>query len=132
MRTRIRLSPLLALVFVFTAACHHGTKAAAPNKLPSAQTNVPIQSGVYGFSGAKVADSDTNEGVVGECIWIYDAHNQKQVAKGDCYQNDPGKFRVPLSPGHYIVRGPGGNTSIDVPRGGWTKVESIVKLPLAP
>ncbi|MGH7916236.1 MAG: hypothetical protein ACREQE_02110 [Candidatus Binataceae bacterium] len=127
-----RIRPaLLALALVLMASCHHGTKA-TPNKLPSARANAPLQSGVYGFSGAKVGDSETNEGVVGECIWIYDRHNQKQVAKGDCYENDPGKFRVPLNPGHYVVRGPGGNTPIDVPNRGWTKVESIVKLPVGP
>ncbi|MGH7933053.1 MAG: hypothetical protein ACREQN_07775 [Candidatus Binataceae bacterium] len=92
----------------------------------------PTQSGVYGFSGAKVADGDANEGVVGECIWIYDEHNQTQVAKGDCYQSNPGTFRVPLKPGRYVVRGPGGNTPIDVRNGGWVKIQSIVTLPLAP
>jgi hypothetical protein len=94
---------------------------ATPGKSPP-----PVQSGVYGFSGARVADSPNMRGVVGECIWIYDEANKTQVAKGDC---DRGEYRVPLKAGRYVVRGPGGNQSIEIKPGSWTKVDSIVKLP---
>jgi hypothetical protein len=91
----------------------------------------PTQSGVFGFSGGKVPYSDP-EGVVGECIWIFDAQDKAQVAKGDCAERTPGQFRVVLKPGRYVVHGPGGNTPIEVTEGKWIKVESIVALPLAP
>ena len=42
------------------------------------------------------------------CMWIYDAQNQKQIATADCYQNNPGTLRMVLKPGHYMVHGPGG------------------------
>lgn len=108
-----------------SAANTSGAKVEKPAAKP------PVQSGVYGFSGAKVPYGDP-EGVVGECIWIFDAENQHQVAKGDCYENKPGSFRVVLKPGHYVVRGPGGNKAVEVKDGGWVKIESIVMLPLAP
>jgi hypothetical protein len=91
----------------------------------------PIQSGVYGFSGGKVPYGDP-EGVVGECIWIFDEHNKSQVAKGECAERTPGKFRVVLKPGRYVVHGPGGNRAVEIKHGQWVKIESIVALPLAP
>jgi hypothetical protein len=99
--------------------------ATAPNSQP------PIQSGVYGFSGAKAPDSVTS-GVVGECMWIYDAQNQNQIATADCYQNNPGTFRLVLKPGRYVVHGPGGVKPIEVKDGGWVKIVSIADLPVAP
>ena len=95
---------------------------------PAAQ---PIRSGVYGFSGARVADGSP-QGVIGECVWIFDINNKSQVAKGDCTDSDPGNFHVALSPGHYVVRGPGGNKAIEVKKGHWVKVTSIVPLPMMP
>jgi len=89
----------------------------------------PIQSGVYGFSGGKSPGADFPEGVVGECIWIFDQANKNQIAKGDCSERSPGKFRVVLKPGHYVVRGPGGNKPIEVKPGQWIDVESITLLP---
>jgi hypothetical protein len=88
-------------------------------------------SGVYGFSGARIGQ-DTEEGVVGECIWIYDAANLKQVAKSDCSADNPGSFRVALKPGRYCVRGPGGNQKIEIKAGNWVEVRSLVHLPLRP
>ncbi len=88
-------------------------------------------SGVYGFSGARVPDGDP-QGVIGECIWIYDADNHNQVAKGDCIESAPGKFRVRLKPGRYVVRGPGGSKPIEVKPGGWIRIMSIVALPMSP
>jgi hypothetical protein len=90
-----------------------------------------ILSGVYGFSGARVADGSP-QGVIGECIWIFDVNNKSQVAKGDCTDSDPGNFHVALSAGHYVVRGPGGNKAIEVKKGHWVKVTSIVPLPMMP
>lgn len=97
-----------------------GRAHAEPVKTP------PVQSGIYGFSGASVADSPFPRAAIGECIWVYDAANEKQVAKGDC---DRGKFRVLLKPGHYVVRGPGGTQAVDIKPGGWVKINSVVKLP---
>lgn len=98
---------------------------------PAPPGSAPGDSGVYGFSGARVPDSDP-QGVVGECIWIYDAANRNQVAKGDCIESAPGRFRVRLKPGHYVVRGPGGSKQIEVKPGGWIRIMSIVALPMAP
>jgi hypothetical protein len=86
------------------------------------------QSGVYGFSGAKAGDNDP-EGVIGECIWIFDQANKSQVAKGDCRADNPGQFRVTLAPGKYVVHGPGGNRPIEVKQGQWIKIVSIVPVP---
>jgi hypothetical protein len=83
------------------------------------------QSGVYGISGA-VRGQGSPSGAIGECIWIYDAKNTKQVAKGDC---DQGNFRVPLEPGQYVVRGPGGNEKIDIKPHQWVKIRSLITLP---
>lgn len=138
MPLRKRRFLLVVLLAVGVVACQrsrtssHAQKSMAQVSPSAANPGPPIQSGVYGFSGARVADSDADRGVIGECIWIYDEHNQTQVAQGDCYKNNPGAFRVPLKPGHYVVRGPGGNTPIDVKSGGWVKIESVVSLPLAP
>jgi hypothetical protein len=82
-------------------------------------------SGIYGFSGSGVHGSPLNAGIIGECIWIYDATNTKQIAAGNCDDKDPGKFRVELPPGRYIVRGPSGNKPVEVKTGSWTQVESI-------
>jgi hypothetical protein len=92
----------------------------------------PIQSGVYGFSGGKVPGADYAEGVIGECIWIYDQHDRNQIAKGECPERSPGKFRVVLKPGRYVVHGPGGNKPIEVKAGQWIKIESVTLLPAGP
>lgn len=86
------------------------------------------QSGVYGFSGAKAGDNDP-EGVIGECIWIFDRNNKAQVAKGECHESNPGQFRVALTPGKYVVHGPDGNRAIEVKQGQWVKIMSIVSVP---
>jgi len=92
----------------------------------------PVQSGIYGFSGARIPDpTAAPSGVVGECIWIFDAGNKNQIAKGDCAEESPGNFRVALTPGHYVVHGPGGNQEVEVKLGGWVKVTSIALLPAA-
>jgi hypothetical protein len=92
----------------------------------------PIQSGVYGFSGGRVPGADFPEGVIGECIWIYDQRDQNQIAKGECPECSPGKFRVVLKPGRYVVHGPGGNKPIEVKAGQWIKLESVTLLPAGP
>ena len=89
----------------------------------------PIQSGVYGFSGGRAPGADVPEGVVGECVWIFDEHNKSQVAKGDCTERQPGKFRVVLKPGHYVFHGPGGNKAIEIKAGQWVKLDSVALLP---
>src|SRR6266851_7404463 len=57
---------------------------------------------------------------------------KKQIATADCYQNNPGTFRLVLKPGRYVVHGPGGVKPIDVKDAGWVKIESIAVLPVAP
>jgi hypothetical protein len=84
------------------------------------------QSGIYGFSGTGAkgtSDPNTRSGVIGECIWIFDARGKNQIAKGNCAT--PGNFRVPLAPGRYVVKGPGALQSIEIKPGAWTKVDSI-------
>jgi len=103
-----------------------------PAKSVQPAAEPPIQSGVYGFSGGKVPGSDYPEGVIGECIWIFDQLTKNQVAKGDCNERNPGKFRVVLKPGHYVLRGPGGNSPIEVKAGEWVKIESLALLPAGP
>ncbi len=128
----MRAEPL-RVVFVAAVffAMIAGDLLADPNKpqiqAASAAPSAPgqVQSGVYGFSGAIKGESSLS-GVMGECIWIYDSENAKQVAKGDC---DQGNFRVPLTPGQYVVRGPGGNQKIDVKPHKWVKIRSLVTLP---
>lgn len=112
---------------VHTQSVH--TKAKASKTVGGAP---PVQSGIYGFSGGRTPDpTAAPSGVVGECIWIFDADNNNQVAKGDCAEKSPGNFRVTLRPGHYVVRGPGGNQAVEVKLGGWVKVTSIALLPVA-
>lgn len=128
----MRNAALCAALFgamMFTAIATSPGKLAAQEKpaanpAPAAASD-EVESGVYGFSGAIKGESDLS-GVMGECIWIYDADNKKQVAKGDC---DQGNFRVVLKPGTYVVRGPGGNQKIDVKPHQWVKIKSLVKLP---
>jgi hypothetical protein len=92
----------------------------------------PVQSGVSGFSGGKVPGADFPEGVIGECIWIFDQANKNQIAKGDCSERNPGRFRVVLKPGHYVVHGPGGTQPIEVKAGQWINIESVTLLPAGP
>ncbi|HJU12814.1 MAG TPA: hypothetical protein VJ728_18165 [Candidatus Binataceae bacterium] len=102
------------------------------NSTIHANPEPPIQSGIYGFSGGKVPGADFPEGVVGECIWVFDQANKNQVAKGECTERNPGKFRVVLKPGHYVVHGPGGNKPIEVKAGQWIDIESLTLLPAGP
>jgi hypothetical protein len=83
------------------------------------------ESGVFGFAGA-VKGGGAPSGVIGECVWIYDATNRKQVATGVCKE---GNFRVGLKPGVYVVRGPGGNQKVDIKPNRWVKIKSLVALP---
>ena len=101
-------------------------------KAAGSPPKAPIESGIYGFSGGKVPGADFPEGVIGECIWIFDQHNINQIAKGQCPERSPGKFRVVLKPGRYVVRGPGGNKPIEVKAGQWIKIESLTLLPAGP
>ena|SRR5690242_3720716 len=105
------------------SACGRKSGKSAARSTPAAASG-EIDSGVYGFSGAIKAGSLS--GVIGECIWIYDADNKAQITKGDC---DEGNFRVVLKPGSYVVRGPGGNQKIDVKPHHWVKIKSTVDLP---
>jgi hypothetical protein len=91
---------------------------------------IAAPSGIYGFSGARAGDNDP-QGVIGECIWIFDRLNKAQIARGDCSAGAPGQFRVALHPGKYIVRGPGGNRAIEVKAGQWVKIVSIAAMPLS-
>jgi hypothetical protein len=124
-----------ALAITLALTTNSGAQPSATLAASSAETaqvlEPPIQSGVYGFSGGKVPYGDP-EGVVGECIWIFDEHNKSQVAKGECAERTPGKFRVVLKPGRYVVHGPGGNRVVEIKQGQWVKIESVISLPLAP
>jgi hypothetical protein len=125
-----RLS-LVAMVGAW-CACHPRPARQSSNSgvLPSA-IETGIESGVYGFSGAGAPDTEP-EGVIGECVWIFDEHDHSQIARGECKEKAPGSFRVALKPGRYVVHGPGGNQSIEVKPGSWIKLESIASLPMAP
>jgi hypothetical protein len=82
------------LTTVAISACvRESERKLAAKPTPGAASD-EIESGVYGFSGALKGGSPS--GVIGECIWIYDVENEKQIAKGDC---DEGDFRVLLKPG---------------------------------
>jgi len=120
------LSVVFAAAILFVAATE-GQPAAQNKPETSAESSAAdrVQSGVYGFSGA-VRGEGSPSGAIGECIWVYDVKNTRQVAKGDC---DQGNFRVPLKPGQYVVRGPGGNEKIDVKPHQWVKIRSLIKLP---
>ena len=134
MRLKVMAGVLGVVIAVAPIASYAQADANVTNADSKAAANPPpppVQSGVYGYSGAKVPYGDP-EGVIGECIWIFDAEDKHQVAKGDCQENAPGSFRVVLKPGHYVVHGPGGNKPIEVKEGGWVKIESIVLLPMAP
>jgi hypothetical protein len=112
------------LTTVAISACvRESERKLAAKPTPGAASD-EIESGVYGFSGALKGGSPS--GVIGECIWIYDVDNEKQIAKGDC---DEGNFRVLLRPGSYVVRGPGGNQKIEVKPHQWIKIKSVVQLP---
>ena len=140
MRFTIFANALLLIAMIAPVAPGHAqapadnsaAAKAAGAKAPKAAAKPapPIQSGIFGYSGAKMADS-APKGVIGECIWIYDADNKQQVSKGDCLESDAGNFRVALAPGHYVVRGPGGNQKVEIKPDGWVKVTSIVKVPAA-
>ena len=115
---------------IFINGCHSRPPTAAPGPPASIATGTN-NSGVYGISGARVAGGES-EGVVGECVWIYDADDAHQVAKGECREGDPGKFRIALKPGRYVLHGPGGIKRIEVQPGTWVKVMSLVDLPMSP
>jgi hypothetical protein len=135
MRTTAIALVALSATLILSLACRAQTAGiSSPSNAKAVQpaAEPPIQSGVYGFSGGKVPDADYAEGVVGECIWIYDQLNKNQIAKGDCTERNPGKFRVVLKPGRYVVRGPGGNQPIEVKAGQWIKIESVTLLPKGP
>jgi hypothetical protein len=125
-RTLAEMSIMVALIVV-------GCRQVPPDhdSTITPETNGSLQSGVYGFSGAGTP-LGTPEGVIGECVWIFDASNREQVAKGDCAEKDPGSFRIALKPGHYVLHGPGGNHPFHVQAGRWVKVESVASLPIAP
>jgi hypothetical protein len=98
------------------------TPRASPPSLPS---------GIYGFAGAG-APFSAPEGVIGECIWIFDERDSLLIAKGECAEKTPGEFRVMLKPGRYVVHGPGGNRSVTIRPGAWVEIKSVASLPLAP
>ena len=127
MRSAAACTALVVAASLATAAisaCMRESEQKLAAKSTPAAASDEVESGVYGFSGAMKGGSPS--GVIGECIWIYDADNKKQVAKGDC---DEGNFRVVLKPGTYVVRGPGGNQKIEVQPHQWVKISSLVNLP---
>jgi hypothetical protein len=127
---RYNLIAMVTLLASFIVAAEG--RAQVSGKGGETAAEPPILSGIYGFSGGRTPGADYPEGVVGECIWIFDEANKNQVAKGDCSERNPGKFRVVLKPGRYVVRGPGGNKPVEVKAGQWINIESITLLPGAP
>lgn len=130
------LAALAAAAAMLGLSCSPKPPGAPPNTssamaAPAPPGSAPGDSGVYGFSGAKVADGNP-QGVIGECIWIFDPADHVQVAKGDCVAGAPGAFRVKLKPGRYVIHGPGGNQPIEVKPGGWIRIVSLVALPMTP
>ena len=127
---RHTISLIAAAVMILAVSTGIRAQTSANSSVsPSNAAGPPIESGVYGFSGGKAAGADFAEGVVGECIWIFDQANKTQIAKGECSERNPGKFRVVLKPGHYVVHGPGGNKPIEVKPGQWINIESVTLLP---
>jgi len=133
-QTTVGLVALFAMLIVPVGNCAQtsGKSEKIPAKAAEVAAEPPMQSGIYGFSGGKVPGADFPEGVIGECIWIFDQANKNQIAKGECSERSPGRFRVVLKPGHYVVRGPGGNKPIEVKAGQWIKIESLTLLPAGP
>ena len=125
-----RLSPSILGVLLIVATAIAGAAGDSLAQAIAADPSVTAPSGVYGFSGARSGDNDP-QGVIGECIWIFDRSNQAQVARGNCPTDAPGEFRVALHPGKYVVHGPGGTRTIEVKPGQWVKVISIVALPIS-
>jgi hypothetical protein len=121
---------LVAGVTVRTTAFAQTKNSARSAKLPQ-NPEPPIQSGVYGFSGAAAPYTDP-EGVIGECIWIFDEGDHAQIAKATCAKGDPGKYRVVLKPGRYVLHGPGGIKKLQIKQGEWIKIDSVALLPVAP
>jgi hypothetical protein len=124
MRASLAAGALCALA-LWAAPADAQSAAAKPALEP------PVQSGVYGFSGARVPDNP-KQGFVGECISIFDSEDKRQVAKGECFNNSPGSFRVALRPGRYMLHGPAGIKPIEIKPGSWIKVESVMLLPMGP
>ena len=122
--TYVGLVGAALLTTVAISSCMREWKQKLVAKPTPGSASDEIQSGVYGFSGALKGGSPS--GGIGECIWIYDADNKRQLAKGDCAE---GNFRVVLQPGTYVVRGPGGNQKIEIKPHQWIKIRSVVQLP---
>jgi hypothetical protein len=129
----------LLLTTTFATGCDRrppitgrATPFAAASPAPAENASgAKLDSGVYGFAGARIAEG-AQEGVIGECIWVFDQSDRHQLIVGECAAADPGRFRLPLRPGKYVIHGPGGNRPVEVKRGQWTQVTSMVDLPLAP
>jgi hypothetical protein len=126
-RWRLELAVMLALSAGTGTSADGGTNG---HLATAAMKRSAAPSGIYGFAGARSDDNDP-QGVIGECIWIFDQDNKAQVAKGSCSEAQPGQFHVKLKPGKYVVHGPGGNRAIEVKQGQWVKVVSIVPVPVA-
>ena len=122
----------LILAAVFSAAAipslSRAQSSGGAQAGPGGEAGGGVESGIFGFAGARQGEG-SEKGVIGECVWIYDSGNKTQVSKGDC---DQGNFRVPLKPGRYVVRGPGGNQPVEVKDGRWVEVRSVVELPMMP
>jgi hypothetical protein len=135
-RTFTKFLPVLSIfvvcIVLFTVVTSSPQTPRPAGRTQSNRSEAPIESGVYGFSGGKVPGADFPEGVIGECIWVFDQANKRQIAKGICSEKAPGRFRVVLKPGHYVVRGPGGDKRIELKVGQWVKIDSITLLPAGP
>jgi hypothetical protein len=127
---RVLVASLIAAIAI-ALGCARGPRRADPPAPQDRVTGTGIDSGIYGFAGAHVGEG-ADEGVIGECIWVFDARDRRQIAKGECGTDEPGRFRLALRPGKYVVHGPGGNHPIEVKRGQWTRVMSLVELPVGP
>jgi hypothetical protein len=121
---------VVCLITALAIGCGPGAQIVSA-ALDESAADVEIDSGIYGFAGAHVAEG-ADAGVVGECIWVFDQSDRRQIAQGSCRAGQPGRFRLALRPGKYVVHGPGGNYPIEVKRGQWTQVRSLLELPTGP
>jgi len=132
MRLTIMAGAMAFAALVVAPAIGHAQTPGSTKTHKATADVLPVESGIYGFAGGRTDIATDPEGVVGECVWVFDAQDKGQVTKGNCSERQPGKFRVVLKPGRYVVHGPGGNQKVEIKQGEWVKVTSIVLLPLGP
>ncbi len=112
------------------AAIWNETGIEKSRRPPPAEKRGTATSDIYGSSGTASPFGKNKMGVVGECLWIHDILSRRQLASDDCSNENPGKFRIQLKPGKYVVRGPGGDKRVEIKSAQWTRVDSVAEIPL--